>query len=410
MMDSHDARGPGLSADAGGTPSPELVELEWRTIAARLEGPLHRARSARWPLALAAAGAALAVILSVALRREPADAPAPMAGAAFESVEGAELVKLPDGSELRLSHGAAVRVAAWTRSRVELTLERGELTADVPHLEGRSFITAAGAYQVRVIGTRFSVRHDPASGQTSVTVLRGRVEVARADAPDEPRAISAGETWQADPGPRAAAAPPAPPPSPSAEASAAVTAGDPAAAEPPAGSARVEPSAAAGPAADPIPFAPPSWEALAKAKKYREAYDLLGADGFAREVEAAGPEKLFRLAQLARSSGHARDAARAFDALRRRHRGDARAGLAAFELGRMRLDSFGQPAAAAEALADAIALAPGAPFRQDAEARRVQALEASGARAACAAARDAYLARYPSGPQAAVVRGRCAPR
>jgi transmembrane sensor len=105
-----------------------------------------------------------------------------------------------------------------------------------------------------------------------------------------------------------------------------------------------------------------------------------------------------------------RDAERALDTLRKRHRGDPRAALAAFELGRLRLDTLGNPAGAAEALTDAITLAPGASFREDAEARRVQALDASHARAACAAARDAYLARYPKGAHAAVVHARCGAR
>ena len=128
--------------------------------------------------------------------------------------------------------------------------------------------------------------------------------------------------------------------------------------------------------------ASPSWEELAKGGKRREAYAVLGADGFARAVEASPPE-LLRLAEVARSAGRLAEAARAFDALRHKYRGDARAGLAAFELGRIRLDSMGNAAGAAEAFADAIALSPGAPFREDAEARRVQALERSGS-GACA--------------------------
>ena len=170
----------------------------------------------------------------------------------------------------------------------------------------------------------------------------------------------------------------------------------------------VEPPPSASAAASEAP-APPSWEELARARKYKAAYEVLGSDGFGRALDVGGPEKLLLLAETARGSGHIRDAERAFDALRTRHRGDARAGLAAFELGRIRQDS-GNPGGAAQALADAIALAPGAPFREDAEARRVQALEASGARGACAAARDAYLARYPSGAHAATVRTRCPDR
>lgn len=116
------------------------------------------------------------------------------------------------------------------------------------------------------------------------------------------------------------------------------------------------------------------------------------------------------MAKDARVHGRARDSAVALDALRKRYRGDPRAGLAAFDLGRLRMDSFGDPRGALEAFNDAIAIAPGAPFREDAEARRVALLDAMGGGAACVAARDAYLARYPAGAHAGVVAKRCGGR
>src|SRR5262249_18278345 len=79
------------------------------------------------------------------------------------------------------------------------------------------------------------------------------------------------------------------------------------------------------------------------------------------------PRELLSRASDARAAGKYRDAARALDTIRRRFRGDPRAGLAAFELGRLRLDTLGDPAGASEAFADAVALAPEAPFREDAE-------------------------------------------
>ena len=115
---------------------------------------------------------------------------------------------------------------------------------------------------------------------------------------------------------------------------------------------------------------------------------------------APAPESaksLFDDAQRARREGRTADAARAFDKLRRTYRGDPRAALAAFELGRLRLDALGDPRGAEEALRDAMALGPGSPFREDAEARHVQALSRMGDTKGCARARDAYLARYPSG-------------
>jgi hypothetical protein len=119
-----------------------------------------------------------------------------------------------------------------------------------------------------------------------------------------------------------------------------------------------------------------------------------------------GSQELLQLANEARIAGRVKDAATAFDTLRRRYRKDPRAGLAAFELGRLRLDSLGDPLGAVEALLDAISLAPEATFREDADARLIEAYdEAHDPR--CHVARQDYLARYPKGVHAAAVAVRC---
>jgi transmembrane sensor len=120
-----------------------------------------------------------------------------------------------------------------------------------------------------------------------------------------------------------------------------------------------------------------------------------------------GPRELLDAAQRAKLAGQPRAAGAAFDALRRRFRSDPRAALAAFELGRLRLENLGDAPGAVEAFDDAIALAPGGPLREDAEARRVEALAVERS-PRCAAARDSFLSRFPGSAHAAVVAGRCA--
>ncbi len=117
-------------------------------------------------------------------------------------------------------------------------------------------------------------------------------------------------------------------------------------------------------------------------------------------------KELIEAADTARVAGHPREAAALLDDVRLHHRSDARAGVAAFQLGRLRLDTLGDAREAVEAFDDAIALAPAASFREDAEARRVEALErAKDPR--CREARDTYLARYPSGIHVKEVSARC---
>jgi transmembrane sensor len=119
---------------------------------------------------------------------------------------------------------------------------------------------------------------------------------------------------------------------------------------------------------------------------------------------------LFDEAQRARAEGRAPDAAHAFDRLRRGFPRDPRAALSAFELGRLRLDVLGDPQGAEEALRDAMALGPQSPFREDAEARRVEALARMGDAGACTAARTAYLARWPNGTYRRAVELGCGDR
>ena len=374
------------------------VERQWSAIdAQRGRAPASTWSGARrWRALAVAVAIACAFALGATLR--PAPTLSSWEGATIEMPASGTL-KLSDGTEIAFGAGTAIHVATWTSERVVLALDHGEVTLDVPHVAGRAWVVVAGPFEARVVGTRFVVRREqgPDGERVTVQVLRGRVEVGRRDQPGDAHMLTEGESWT---GTVTSTVGAVTVPSPATSASAELDAPTP----PSTASA----SSTAGPApSEAAPAAGPSWEELAKAHKYQEAYSVLGADGFARAVDAAGPEKVFRLAEVARAAGRLREAARAFDTLRTKHRGDGRAGLAAFELGRLRLDSLGNPSGAAEAFADAMALSRGGPFREDAEARRVQALQASGATAACVSARDAYLARYPSGAHATLVRTQC---
>lgn len=257
-------------------------------------------------------------------------------------------IALPEGSQVTIEDKAAVSVERAEAKDVHLALSDGAIDLDVTHQEGRSFVVTAGGHDVIVVGTQFRVAKT--ADTLTVQVTRGLVRV---EGPTGTHMIGAGQTWSTALG----AAPPPPP----------------------------EPSASV--ASEPEPA--PEIDASAPAPVEPSARELL-----ARATEA-------------RAAGHDREAAAAFDTLRHRYRSDPRAGLAAFELGRIRLDTLRDPAGAAEAFGDAIQLSPHATFAEDAEARRVEALEAAGKTAACEQARDAYAKHYPSGLHARQVAQRC---
>lgn len=85
-----------------------------------------------------------------------------------------EQIKLADNSSVTLSTDTAIDVQYSAIER-RVVLARGEAFFDVTHNAELPFIVKAGAGEVRVLGTAFSVRRD--GDQLLVTVERGRVEV-----------------------------------------------------------------------------------------------------------------------------------------------------------------------------------------------------------------------------------------
>jgi tetratricopeptide (TPR) repeat protein len=291
-----------------------------------------------------------------------------------------EALTLRDGTRIVLAENTKLTLTEVHQDRVRLDVASGGIDLDVTHVPGRSFVVVAAHYTVTVVGTRFEVTYiEEAPRRLAVRVTRGRVKVED-DRGGEGHYLEAGQTWSAELEPRGAVTPnalplpPAVPAIPSAPATEALTPAAPSA-----------PSASAG-------------ERLAATP--RPHTDALPAG-------AESAKDLLVRAQAARAAGNPREAAALLDTLRRKHRSDSRAGLAAFELGRVRLDALKDPGGAVEAFDDAIAIAPNAPFRDDAEARRVQAIEATGNVARCVEARQGYLDRFPLGLHGAEVRRRC---
>ena len=339
------------------------LDRQAAAIAARTDLGHGRPRGARRGLTRAvritcAGAVALAAIVSIMtvrsrllvhLREESGGA---LAGTTFEAPAGGETVTLGDGSRAVLEARSRLTLLTVRPELVRVALERGGVDLDVVHADGKQFVVDARGYEIRVLGTRFSVRLGETNGVPAleVRVARGRVRVTRerqdgaADNQDV-RVLDAGETWS------------------------------------------TAPTTVPVPETEDAPPARP--QPAAKAE--------LGES----------PRALLARAEAFRAANDPRAAARLFDALRVRHRDDPRAGLAAFELGRLRLDRLNDPRGAAEAFKDAMAVAPDAPFREDAQARLVEAYEASHDHSRCLEARAAYLLRYPRGVHGDKIASRC---
>lgn len=357
---------------------------QWGRIDERLQG----GRAGRWSRALPRGFAlvAVALIVVVALvRRRSATLPPAVDGVVLETPIGQEqTLTLPEGSRIALESASRVRLAHVAATDVRLELEQGAVRLEVTHVEGRRFVVVTHDVAVRVVGTRFRVGLTNV-GTMAVSVEDGRVEVARGGV--VAATIAAGETWSAPVGVAPSTATPTTP---------VVT----------------EPSVSSTPPKRPATVRrklPPAFHERFREGDYAGAFAVVESEDFDPLVRRLDGRDLLELAIAARLSGNPTRAARALDHLRRNFRGDPRAGLAALDLGRLRLDELNDPAGALAALDDAIALPLSEALKEDAEARRVQALDRMGDLAACTAARDAYLLQHPEGVHTTSVARRCKP-
>ncbi len=306
-------------------------------------------------------------------------------GALLETGSGEQQrLELADGSKITLAALTRLRLVHVGRRDVRLVLERGSVEAEVTHLERRAFTVGAGGVDVGVTGTHFVVSIDEDDREVHVGVSDGRVRLTSEDGSFAPRFLSAGETWST-----AVARVAAPAPSDTALQDAAV-------ASPP-----------SRPAQPSKPTLPRGFADMYNEGRYTEAYSSVRGNAYANLVSTLGSRDLYMLASAARLSGHAQDAATAFDALRSRFRSDPHASFAALELGRLRLNELDDAQGAKEAFDDAIVLDPATPLREDIEAWRVRALDRLGVRATCEEARERYLATYPAGLHASSVNRAC---
>jgi len=286
------------------------------------------------------------------------------------------ILVLSDGSSVTPGAGADVRWAEVGPARVTAVVRKGRANFDVFHADTRVFRVEAGAIAVQALGTSFDVeRTDEA--HCRVTVLRGKVRVfwpggssdvaagkSGAFPPEGYAAQAAGPLENApSSGPEAVAELPSPP--------------SPLASSPP------------------LPT-PPSWRNLAETGAFEEAYESLAREGGSRALRGSVSDLLLA-SDVARLSHHPADAVDPLQRILLQHAEDPRASLAAFTLGRVHLESLGQPHEAAVAFAKCRALAPGGELASDALAREVEARATAGDTDGARALAEEYARDYPEG-------------
>jgi hypothetical protein len=357
----------------GALDEPAWSEASEQALRFAVEQRLSRRRAMVRPLRAAALVAAAMVIVGFGVRAWSGRA-APSASSVATAPPSAprlpHSVVFSDGSRaVALSSDARVAPAQQSPGRVVARLDRGAARFEVVEDAAREFTVQAGRVEVKVLGTVFTVSHE--GPRVHVAVMLGRVEVNWGSGSTVLMQDSEGVF---------------PPP------------GD---GEAPAGAVRAP---AGAPGAEGNTKGPPAdtksrWVDLARAGDFRAAYSRMTAAGDGNIADV--PEELLLAADVARRAGHPDQAARHLERLLARYPNDTRADVAAFTLGRLRLQ-LGRPAGAGAAF-ERVAGSSGG-LAEDALYRAVLAWEQAGDARRAERLRQRYFERYANGRYAGSLR------
>ena len=173
------------------------VTLELQAAASEIAKGLTQAPARRSPRPAQRRGwliaGGLAAAATVALAVTPLGLFGPAPTQTFATAKGEHrTVRLADGSTIELNAGSQLSVTLGRHER-HISMPQGEAVFDVAADKARPFLIDAGDRTVRVVGTRFDVRHRGA--ELAVTVERGVVEV-------RPAGDAAGKSYRLHPGQR----------------------------------------------------------------------------------------------------------------------------------------------------------------------------------------------------------------
>lgn len=102
-------------------------------------------------------------------------------------------LRFSDGTRLELAPHSAMRVLSVDQQGARIALEQGALDVEVVHRDASTrWIFEVGPYHVQVVGTRFQLDWQRATGHFVIHMQEGKVRVA---GPDVVRELGAGESY-----------------------------------------------------------------------------------------------------------------------------------------------------------------------------------------------------------------------
>jgi TolA-binding protein len=360
------------------------IDGSFASARARLDERRARRRSLRQTFAVAAIASLAAAALAVLLLR-PAqltfavDGTTGHPGDWVAATDRERHIGFSDGSRFTVPIDTRARVLDVSAAGARIALERGELLADVIHLDGRAWQVAAGPFVIHVVGTRFRASWDAVDEALTVELYEGRVEIS-GSCLTETRALSVGAPERFSCRPAVAADAPAPE---------AVRAAPP----PPRAPSTARPAASA---------ARSDWREIYRRADYTAAFAAAEEQGFDDLARRADAPTLLELADLARLTKRFDLAATQYRALRTRFPSSSQAATAAFHLGRMSFTS--DPSDAESWLSIYLRERPTGAFAAEAMGRLLELQQRAGRRDEARETAERYLAAFPHGGHAALAR------
>jgi hypothetical protein len=298
-----------------------------------------------------------------------------------------EQVEFSDGSRIALEPEARIEISRLSSERADIVLDDGRLAASIRKGTGRAWTISAGPFDVRVVGTEFSVLWERDQQAFAVSVREGKVLVFGKDLPAAGVPLEAGGRFERrlEPLPSRSVEPPPAAPAPS-----------------------VGEAPPSDPPRDPAPARVPSepdWTKLAREAQYARALELAERSGFERLTRELAENDLLLLANTARYAGDARKARMALQKLRSRFPRGAAAPVSALYLARIAEDHDKNPVEAAHWLNVFLNESPRGGLAADARARLLSLLLKQGNRQRAREVAADYLKYHPDGPHAAKARG-----
>lgn len=355
---------------------PQRVHRMWRVIEASQYATTFSSRI-RLPL-LAGSGIVVSVVV-LALLFWPKTMPGPLRMQQGEILPSAivatqtTLSRFSDGSFLRAEAGSEVKLVENTSKSVRFELQKGALRFDIVPGGPRVWRVDCGKVAVTVLGTAFVVKKE--SAFISVEVERGAVLLTGDAVTVGEKKLSAGESIrieiEADIEKEIKEIEATPPSSPL---------GAP--------QTRIDRNRNAPRA---------SWRLHAEVGDYDEAFERLGSSGVTAIAKSSKDvNELFKLADVARLSGHPLSAVEPLEKIIEKFDQNPQAGLAAYTLGKLFLERLSSPDKAVAAFDKALALGIPAALREAALVKKIKALFLLDQTKAKTRAAE-YLIIYPNG-------------